>query len=63
MKKEFIKPKTTIYNVQIAKMVALSIEDGGGQESLDDDDFGEGGNFEIDARSGNNRGNVWDNAW
>ena len=62
MKKEFIKPITTVYNIQLVRMVALSVEDGDENNPLNEDDFGEGGNYEIDARNSNG-GNIWDNIW
>ena len=64
MKKEYIQPTSTAYEVRAVAMMALSTDDGG--EGLGNDDFGPGGDYEIDARednTGRDGNSVWDNVW
>ena len=66
MKKEYIQPTSTAYEVRavVAMMMAVSTEDG--EKELGNDDFGPGGEYEIDARednTGKDGNSVWDNVW
>ena len=63
MKKEYIQPTSTAYEVRAVAMMALSTKDG---EELGNKDFEPGGDYEIDARednTGKDGNSVWDNVW
>ena len=64
MKKEYIQPTSTAYEVRAVAMMALSTEDG--EKELGSKDFGPSGDYEIDARednTGKDGNTVWENVW
>lgn len=69
MRKEYIKPETTIYTININKSILLIVSDSSEvqnptnlvtdtDQSIDEDSW-ESGEYSRD----NNGGNVWDNGW
>ncbi len=63
MKKEYVNPTNTVYNIRlISSLLTASQENPDLEEGGYDSGSGEADSREFDTND-NNRGSVWDNAW